>query len=125
MLNIEPAKITLFVIYFIPIPIEKLSNETKNENITNLLAVIDKSCVSFSFNKSIKININIKISMTLVSKLIILLTYVAKVLPNIGREKWRNPTNKEVSIIFLFGIDSRPYASESVKASILKDTYKN
>ena len=123
MLNIVDPKSMLFVMYSSPIPIEKLSNDTKNENM--IMFINDKLLSSLcSFNDfiiSISIISNTVISMYFELTCIISVSTCPIREPSIGIMKWNIPTDMEVVIIVFFGMLIRPYAKDRVNASILND----
>lgn len=105
----EPRNI-LSVMNSSPIPIEKLSKDTRDEKIS--MFIKDKLCsVDFSFRDliiSIRIIIKTVINMYLEFTCIMSVRIWPIAKPNKGMIKWNIPTEREVINIFLLDILSNP-----------------
>ena len=98
----EPRNI-LSVMNSSPIPIEKLSKDTRDEKIS--MFIKDKLCsVDFSIRIIIKTVINMYLEFTCIMS--VRIWPIAK--PNKGMIKWNIPTEREVINIFLLDILSNP-----------------
>lgn len=109
--------------YSIPKPIVKLSNDTKKAKTIILIMLSSYSflvsLILFIISNKIKNKIMIKINFD--SRLKYSIIILPTKFPNMGIIKWNNPTTIEVDIIVFLDKFKSPYASDKLKASILRD----
>lgn len=100
IIKIVDARNMLLVIYFIPIPSVKESNDTKNANI-NMFMMLSSCSLFSSFNDfiiSISIKIKIVSKIYLLSRLSVSVMMLPSSIPKIGIIKWKIPTVMDVDI---------------------------
>ncbi len=123
-LKITPDITILLEIALKPRPVEKLSKETEIA-IKNILIILKSKCFSSLLNKLISISIPIKIRITPKRKLTLtfkkLTIFSPKIKPNKGIKKWRTPTSKLKSKIFLLEILKEPMDKLIENVSIDKE----